>query len=261
MSSFFDVAANTYDTTFTNTKIGLAQRKKVYRNLKPIFKATKKMAILEVNCGTGIDALEFDKKDHDITATDISENMIKIAEHKNKTTNVTFSVLDCKNLDKSELSKTQFDIIFSNFGGLNCLSSIELNQFIQTVYSMLKPSGKLIMVLMPKKCIWERLYFWSKGNFKKAKRRDTNNLILANVEGKKVPTWYYSPSDIISMSKKNFSVAHCVPIGILVPPSYLEKSFLTKFPIWNVLNTIESYINFRFLAKYADHFLIELEKK
>ncbi|MEW7280225.1 class I SAM-dependent methyltransferase [Aquimarina sp. 2201CG1-2-11] len=261
MSSFFDIAATTYDNTFTNTKIGKAQREKVYRNLQSIFLTSEKLTILEVNCGTGEDALEFDKRNHKVVATDISENMVEIAKHKGKNTHVDFHVLDCNALSEHPVSKSKYDIIFSNFGGLNCLSYKEMQDFIQATAGLLKPSGKLIMVLMPKNCFWERLYFSIKGNFKNATRRNTNDAVSVNVDGTKVPTWYYNPKDIMLMKNKKFSLVKYIPIGISVPPSYLEKSFITKFPIWNIIYTVEKYIHFGFLAKYADHFLIELQKR
>lgn len=260
MSSFFDISASTYDDTFTNTKIGRAQREKVYKNLDTIFSTDKKLDVLELNCGTGVDALAFAKKGHKIIATDISEEMIKIADKKNNCKNLNFKVLDCKNLSVHTF-QNQFDVIFSNFGGLNCLSIEELKNVLLTAFSLLKPNGKLIIVLMPKSCIWEQLYFLSKGDLKKAKRRNTNEALLVNVDGVQVPTWYFNPKEIIEISDENFTVTNFSPIGISVPPSYLETSFLTKFPIWNVLKTLEKRLSSRFLSKYADHFLIELTKK
>ncbi|MGK0421689.1 MAG: ubiquinone/menaquinone biosynthesis C-methylase UbiE [Polaribacter sp.] len=260
MSSFFDGVAKTYDHTFTNTKIGREQRKKVYKSISHIFFSEEKVNVLELNCGTGVDAIAFAKKGHSIIATDISEEMINVANKKNSYNNLIFKVLDCKKLTSDSFEK-EFDVVFSNFGGLNCLSLDELKILIQGVYEILKPGGKLVMVLMPKNCIWEQLYFSFKGRFKKAQRRKTNNSLLVNVNRVAVPTWYFNPKEIIKASNENFTTTKCFPIGITVPPSYLEKSFLTKKPIWNILKMIEKNLSNRFLAKYADHFLIELTKK
>ena len=68
MSSFFDIAAINYDDTFTHTKIGWEQRKKVYQNLDFIFNSEKQLDILELNCGTGADAIVFAEKGHNIIA-------------------------------------------------------------------------------------------------------------------------------------------------------------------------------------------------
>ncbi|CAL2095156.1 class I SAM-dependent methyltransferase [Tenacibaculum sp. 190524A02b] len=260
MSSFFDAAAKTYDDTFTYTKIGKAQRNKVYENLSYVLSSDKQLHILELNCGTGVDAVTFAQKNHNVIATDISEEMIKVASARNNHENLIFKVLDVKNL-RRDTFRESFDMVFSNFGGLNCLSIEELNTFIKTVSQLLKPQGKLFMVLMPKNCAWEQIYFLAKGAVKKAKRRNTNQSLLVNVDGEKVPTWYFNPKDIVEITQEHFSVTNYFPIGITVPPSYLEKSFLTKKPFWNILENLEKRLSNRFLARYADHFLIELTKK
>ena len=260
MSSFFDIAAINYDDTFTNTKIGWEQRKKVYQNLDFVLNSEKLLDILELNCGTGADAIAFAEKGHNIIATDISQEMIKVANNKNNHDTLQFEVLDCNELSENTFQK-QFDLIFSNFGGLNCLSSSELKKLLKTASELLKPKGKLIMVLMPKQCLWERLYFALKGDFKKSKRRNTKEALPVNVDGVQVPTWYYNPKDIELLLENKFKITNCTPVGITVPPSYLETSVLTQFPIWNVLKSLEQHISNTFYAKYADHFLIELTKE
>ncbi|TCP28280.1 ubiquinone/menaquinone biosynthesis C-methylase UbiE [Tenacibaculum skagerrakense] len=260
MHSFFDIAAATYDDTFTNTKIGLEQRKKVYQSLDFILNQDKKLNILELNCGTGEDAIAFAKKGHKIIATDISEGMIAVSQSKNSYENLHFEVLDSKAIYQDRF-KNNFDVIFSNFGGLNCLCFEDLKSVINDSFSVLKPKGKFIMVLMPKNCLWEQIYFYAKGDFKKAKRRSTTDSLLVNVEGEDVPTWYYNPSDIETMLPKDLKITNILPVGFAVPPSYLENSILTKSILWPVLKSIEKRIKRPYFAKYSDHFLIELTKE
>ena len=260
MSKAFDIAASSYDTTFTHTKIGISQRKKVYQNLDFLINHDKKIDILELNCGTGEDAIAFTQKGHRVIATDISEKMIEVATTKHNLDTLNFQVLDSRFLQENFIDK-QFDVIFSNFGGLNCVNPTELENLFQSATKILKPNGRLIMVFMPKHCIWEQLYFFIKGDFQKSSRRNTKEELLVNVEGLDVPTWYYNPKNIKDRMKGSYEVTNLVPVGITIPPSYLEHSILTKFPIWPLLKKIENLLSYRFLAKYADHFLIELTKK
>ncbi|CAM1373100.1 class I SAM-dependent methyltransferase [Tenacibaculum xiamenense] len=261
MNDFFDFAAKTYDDTFTNSKVGIEQRKKVYKNLGCIFSSEKRLNILELNCGTGVDAMTFAKNNHSILATDISQEMLKIArERNNDFENVDFEVLDFKDI-KDKVFTEPFDVVFSNFGGLNCLPLNELKNLIDSISNLLAPKGKLIMVLMSKKCLWERIYFFSKGKFREAKRRNTNNSLLVDVNGAKVPTWYFNPREIENISEEKFRITNCTPIGIIIPPSYLEDSFLTTPFIWKKLKKLERGFSNSFWAKYADHYLIELTKK
>lgn len=260
MHSNFDSASNQYDKVFTFSNIGKAQRKSVYNYINFVIKSKKKLSILEINCGTGEDAILFGSFGHDVIATDISEGMIKVANAKKYPKNITFKALDI-NILSMDLFDKKFDLIFSNFGGLNCLSNEKLSDFIKNSSGMLNPKGKLILIIMPKNCLWERFYFSLKGNYKKAKRRSTSKSIIVNVDGADVKTWYYNPKDIVSLTEMSYNTKKIKPIGLAVPPSYLENSFLAKKPILSILKGVDRIITGSFWAKYSDHFLIELEKK
>ncbi len=260
MLNGFDIASNQYDNTFTFSNIGKAQRSRVFKYINPIISTGEKLSILEINCGTGEDAIHFAKLGHQVIATDISEGMINIAKSKKHPKNVIFKTQDINTITE-QLFDRKFDFIFSNFGGVNCLSKPQLDAFLKKAISLQKPNGKLVIVLMPKQCLWEQFYFSLKGDLKKAKRRNTNKSILANVDGVSVPTWYYNPKDIVFLTKSLYQLNSIKPIGISIPPSYLENSFLAKKPTLNILKGIDSILTGSYWAKYADHFLIELTKK
>lgn len=259
MLSDFDQAAAQYDQVFTFSHIGKAQRRFVFKYINSILSENKKLSILELNCGTGHDAIKFANLNHDVVATDISEAMIRIAKSKSYPENLEFKVQDINTISSQTFDR-KFDLVFSNFGGLNCLSEGQLQTFFSRASHILNPNGKLVLVLMPKQCLWERLYFSLKGNFKKAKRRQTARSIPVKVGDTIVNTWYYNPQDILSMSQSLYKAIQIKPIGITIPPSYLESSVVSKRPILNILKGIEHLINGAFWAKYADHFLIELSK-
>ncbi len=260
MPSNFDSTSKQYDEVFTFSNIGKAQRQRVFNYINPIIKSNRKLNILEINCGTGEDAIQFGGFGHDVIATDISEGMIAVANAKKRSKNVTFKAQDINTLSVGLFDK-KFDLIFSNFGGLNCLSNEQLSDFIKESSDMLSPKGKLILIIMPKNCLWERFYFFLKGNYKKAKRRNTSKSIIVNVDGTNVKTWYYNPKDIVSLTETLYKTKKIKPIGLAIPPSYLENSFLAKNPVLPILKGVDRIITGTFWAKYADHFLIELEKK
>ena len=260
MSNDFDKHAKNYDTVFTNSKIGKAQRDRVYHFLNKNILNKNKLNILEINCGTGEDAKYLSEKGHRVLATDISSEMIKVAKEKNQNSKLTFQIVDITKIT-SETFSDKFDLIFSNFGGLNCLSKPELQSFLINSELLLNPKGKLALVFMPKNCLWERIYFSLKGNFKKAYRRNTNDKVLANVEGIKVPTWYYNPNNIITLVSSKFRKTLLKPIGIKIPPSYLEPFFSNKYFFLKLLIWAEKLYPFSIWAKYADHYLIIFDKK
>lgn len=260
MPNDFDISAKNYDTVFTFSEIGKAQRNRVYHFLKEDILKKHTLNILELNCGTGEDAYYFTEKGHTVLATDISLEMIKVAKEKHHNSKVRFQELDITKIN-SETFSEKFDLIFSNFGGLNCLSKSELASFISMSVTLLNPSGKMILVIMPKSCLWERFYFAVKGEFKKVFRRNTNEPLFANVEGHKVPTWYYNPKEVTSLSSSNYKTIAIKPVGITIPPSYLESYFLRKKGLLKLFVKLEKLFSNRFWAKYADHYLIIFEKK
>lgn len=260
MSSDFDTAAQQYDTYFSFSEIGKAQRERVYHFLQEqLLSKDEKLHILELNCGTGEDAHYLTQQGHTVLATDISEGMIAQARQKFGDT-ISFTVQDINTITADTFSQ-QFDLIFSNFGGLNCLSPEQLQNFLSKAQNLLQPEGMLSLVIMPKACLWERVYFLAKAQFKKAFRRNAKQAVLANVDGVDVATWYYDPQQLKNWTHTHFKTITLAPIGIAIPPSYLEPFFKTKKGLLKFLKRAETYLTSSTLARYADHYMILLQKQ
>ncbi|CAG5076336.1 class I SAM-dependent DNA methyltransferase [Parvicella tangerina] len=254
----FDHIANQYDADFSNTLIGQAQRKLVWNILDKYYPTFEGIDVLEINCGTGVDAVRLAEKNANILATDIAPEMVNVTRSKLK--EFSNAKVQQLNINHIETVNQKFDLIFSNFGGLNCLDSSELSSFISKATALIKDDGMLILVIMPQNTIWETLYFSSKLSPKKAFRRMKKEGVTANVEGKQVQTYYYNPSYFNQF--KDWNVRSATPIGLYVPPSYLERRYTDK------PKKIERYFkkdlakfNKKSLAKFADHYCIVLEKK
>lgn len=263
MNESFDISATSYDSVFTNSHIGRFQRKRVHDFLMTMFPTNKTLEILEINCGTGHDAIWLSTLGHRIIATDISTEMIAVANSKLTTKNnqPDFRQLDINSLDNIDFN-TSFDIIFSDFGGLNCLSPLELENFFSAAAKKLKPNGKIVAVIMPKNCLMENLYFMIKGNFNKVFRRNTKKAVLVNVENTSVKTWYYNPIDIKKNSSSYFNINETKPIGFLIPPSYLESFFKNRLGLLKFLNRMDSFFKHNpFISHHSDHYIISLSKK
>ena len=260
MKADFDKAAQNYDTTFTNSVIGKLQRDLVYHQFSKVISEHLPKTILEINCGTGEDAIWLAKQNFDVVATDISSTMIKIAKSKSVLENLTFIQTDINQI-ATDFSPKNFDLIFSNFGGLNCLSLSEMTAFFKNVTQILSAKGHLVLVIMPKSTLWEQCYFLLKLDFKNAFRRK-RKYAIADINGEKVTTYYYNPKHIVNLATTNFVVKQINPIGFIVPPSYLEPFLKNKPRLISFLNAFEQQIkNQSWLSKYADHYLIVLEKK
>lgn len=250
----FDKAARQYDRTFTHTCVGKAQRDQVWK-LVHRYVVPKANHVVEINCGTGEDAQRWKQLGKHITATDLSPEMIAICRAK-------FHEIDFQELDITQLSdyNRAFDTLFSNFGGLNCLSPEQIRTFLADAHRKLPAGGQMALVIMGKKCLWDRMYMVFKGKWKQRNRRDTDAPVSVDVDGISVPTWYYAPNEIHHAASAHFRVIVKRPIGLFVPPSYLAPAFEARPRMFSVVRWLDSVFSFSALANQADHFLIVLER-
>lgn len=255
MSTLFDQAASEYDRSFTHMCVGKAQREQVWKYLDRDVDYSVQH-VLEINCGTGVDANEWHKRGKKIIATDLSEAMIE--EAKRKYPNILFQKLDINDLGQIP---SKYDLIFSNFGGLNCLNDQELSNFFRNATDKLEDNGKLALVIMGKKTFWDRLYLVLKGKMKERNRRNTSEAVPIAVSGTTVSTWYYSPLEIIKMAGAEFECIASHPIGLFVPPSYLAPFFERRKRSFGVLRFFDRIFTNKRWSNYADHYLIVLFKR
>ncbi|KYG79440.1 hypothetical protein AWW67_13810 [Roseivirga seohaensis] len=264
MTEQFDTASGTYDQDFTDTLIGRLQRGLVWKYLDETISNRGTLNILEMNCGTGEDALHLAEKGHRVTATDISSEMLTHAQKKVSEVNVkhkiVFNKLDITQLNDFECVN-QFDLVFSNFGGVNCVNGKEIGEFGRNLKRLLKPNGTLIMVVMPNMCLWESFYFFTKLKFRQVFRRMRLS-VLADVSGVQVQTWYYSPKKITEIFKYEFSKIRVKPIGFFVPPSYMETFVKRNKKFFCVISYLENrFSKFAWQGRMSDHYYIELQVK
>jgi ubiquinone/menaquinone biosynthesis C-methylase UbiE len=264
MPGFDPIAAN-YDKEFSESLIGKLLRSSVHQYLEKQFSSQKPAAALELGCGTGEDAIWMAKKGCMVTATDVSGEMTNIARMKAARLELPhmpgFEVLDMKKVHTFFYQK-KFDLVFSNFGAVNCLSPGDLRDLMVNLRELLNPRGRVILVIMPSFCLWESFYFLLKGKWRQVFRRSTKQGIMANLGASQVMTWYYSPKAIKKYSRDHYNVKKIMPVGIAIPPSYLEHFFGNKQGLLGILSKFEGFLSkFSCLSGISDHYLIELERK
>lgn len=260
MKADFDEAAITYDQDFTDSAIGMAQRNMVWKYVNNYLKTRKNLKVLELNCGTGEDARRFAEKGCDVMATDISESMLKVAKKKSFEEKIVFQKLDLNQIEEFSPGN-KFDLIFSNFGGLNCIDSDMLKLVQQKVSSLLEPNGSFIAIIMPQFCLWESMYFFLKLRWQETFRRK-KRYAIANVSEEKVKTFYYSPAKFEKLGKGFLKRELLKPIGLFVPPSYLENFFRKRPAILSWLYKLEKALaRFSWQAYISDHYYIQFSIK
>jgi len=211
--------------------------------------------ILELNCGTGIDAFYFAEKGFNVTATDISDKMLSNARSKGTLPNLTFEKLNFLELN---LVEKKYDLVLSNLGGINCLDDLTL--LSKNIYNLLKPNGYFIISVMPQFCLWEFMLFF-KGEFNRAFRRLKPGGTIANVGGEKIFVRYYSPKKLMKYFNENFKLKETTALSVLSPtqPAY---HWYEKHPaVTKLFNFIDDKIeSFYFTSFIGDYYIAVLQK-
>jgi ubiquinone/menaquinone biosynthesis C-methylase UbiE len=257
----FSKQAAIFDDIYSANIIIQYKRQRVRDHLEQFLKPNSK--ILELNAGTGDDAVWFAQHDHTVHATDISkgmqEKLIEKARQNKLEKHVTTELCSFTELQVLK-NKGPYDVIFSNFAGLNCTG--ELDKVLQSFSPLLNPGGIVTLVILPKFCLWESLLFL-KGDFKTAFRRFFSSKgVKAHIEGEYFTCWYYNPTYVIKNVKGNYEVLSVEGLCTLVPPSYLEN-FPTKRPsLFNWLKEKENKWKDKWPWKsIGDYYIISLRKK
>lgn len=257
----FDAVAAQYDQSFTETLTGRYQREKVYQYLAQ--QGLCPGHLLELNCGTGADAIWWAQQGWKVMATDISIEMIAQVQMKIQKNDLAGMITplqsDALQITQSLAEKGnlgRFDLLFSNFGGINCIAPNSLAGLSHQLRQLLAPGGKIIFVVMGRFCWWETLYFLGKGNLKAAFRRLSAKPVEARLNADTtIKTWYYSPGQMQQVFS-DFHVEKVGPVGFWVPPSYLDP-LMKRFPaLLKILNRWEKLCRGKIWTYAADHYYI-----
>jgi SAM-dependent methyltransferase len=222
----FDTLAEDYDAHFTRSSIGRAQRDAVWRKAAEVFRGD--LSILELNCGTGEDALFLAGQGHRITALDASRAMIDRASQRkeNEAPNATvdFRLLPTEYL--GALPPTCFDAVFSNFSGLNCVD--DLADVAMQLARRTNTGAPALLCFSTRFCLWESAWYMLCGKRRKAVRRWSGHS-TAVLNGVDISVHYPTIRDIARAFSPHFTLRSGTGIGIFVPPSYLE-SWMQRSP-------------------------------
>jgi ubiquinone/menaquinone biosynthesis C-methylase UbiE len=250
-----------FDELYSDNTIIQYKRKRVRGHLVSLLQPGSH--ILELNAGTGEDAVWLAQQGFKIHATDISEGMLHKLREKIKfhqlESRISSELISFTQLDKLVGNK-EYDCIFSNSAGLNCTD--ELDKVLRSFEPILKPSGVVLLAILPKFCLWENLLLF-KGHFKTAFRRFFSSKgRKAHIEGSYFKCWYYNPSYVIKHLKGKFDLISVEGLCTLVPPSYIE-GFAEKYPrLFSILKEKENKWKTKWpWRSIGDYYIISLRRR
>lgn len=151
--SAFNAIAAGYDARDNRNPILQWMRRAVHRiYLKEL---PPKAHVLELNAGTGVDAVFLAERGYSVFATDISEEMIRVlmSNAKAQISNGTVKAKAASFDEIGTIPDGGFDAVVSNFGGLNCIN--DFSKLSDDIAAKLNPEGLFIAVVMNKICPWK----------------------------------------------------------------------------------------------------------
>ena len=254
--SAFDALATDYDTHFTHTPIGTFMRQAVRARLDSHFRLGHR--VLELNCGTGEDAIYLGRRGVRVLATDLSPEMIRITRRKVAQAALTATVqvrqLALERLH--ELDEPPFDGVLSNFGGLNCVA--DPTAVGRGLAPRLRPGAMVLLCVMGPWVPWEWGWFLCHGAPRTAFRR----LRPGGVPWRGLTIRYPSIRTVQRAFAPAFRKRRVSAVGALLPPPYTEPWPRRSPGVLNWLNRCERRLEtVPPLPWLADHYLLELQRR
>jgi SAM-dependent methyltransferase len=236
----FDLHASVYDQTFS----GLPIRSEIWKIADSCFPSGSRL--LDLGCGTGDDAIHFSERGLNVTAVDVSPQMI--AELKRKAGDSIHSEVADMRAYVAAMAPGAFQGVFSNFGALNCVSDLDWLGRIR-----LSPGAHLVLTAMGRFYPLESALFLMKGQPGRAFRRFGRRCEAA-VEGVRFDVYYHGLQAMRRALGRNFELKQVRGFCSLVPAPGLEH--LQRYVGLRWLEPLDRWLcSRRPTAAWADHFV------
>jgi ubiquinone/menaquinone biosynthesis C-methylase UbiE len=261
MQAYFDEAAETYDQAFTHTVIGRAERDSVWQELGHVFHSGQR--ILEMNCGTGVDAIYLAERGLRVLACDISARMIDIARRRSSSRRLG-DILEFRVLATEDIStlsdEAPFDGAFSNFAGLNCVE--DLSAIARNLARLVKAGAQVLLCVSGHFVPLEIAWHLAHGRPRRAMRRFKHGGTVGHTtdDGKAI-VHYPTVETFAHLFAPDFQLRQWRGIGVTMPPAYFEP-WAQRFPkAFDLLAKADRWVGrLPGLRRMAGHALLQFER-
>jgi ubiquinone/menaquinone biosynthesis C-methylase UbiE len=258
-ASPFDNAAPFYDVEFEQSPATRRLRTITTMIFLRFFPAGSHL--LELNCGTGTDAIELARNGMTVTATDASAAMLEQARVKVQGSGmrerITIEHLSFEELPR--LKGRSFDGVYSNLGGLNCIPNVR--NVGSSLASLVKPGSYVAACLLSPFCLWETAAFLLRGSGRRAFRRSSSSGSLATIHNTPVFVYYHSPDSVAEQFAPYFRKISVIGLNIFTPPPSSETAYRVLGKGRMVLERLDGLLAETFpFNRWGDHFLIVMER-
>ena len=217
--------------------------------------------LVDLGCGTGLDAGEFASRGYSVLATDWSPAMVartrERAARQGLEERLTAAHVGIQQLERLE---GEFDGMYSNFGPLNCAP--DLPAVAAECARLLRPDGCLVFSVIGRICPWEVGHYALRGRFKRAAVRAAQGATAVGMNGHTIWTWYHLPREFYRAFSQHFVLDRYQALSLFLPPPYLVD-FYERHPRLSArLGQLDDRMGgWPLLRDMGDHFLIVMRKR
>lgn len=255
----FDSVAADYDGPRGNNELIQRMRLTLWNTVREQVPAGSRL--LDLGCGTGIDAAEFARQGHRVVATDWSAQMVERTRTRAEEAGLGTRV-QARHVGVHQLAQLdeRFDAIYSNFGPLNCAP--DLRAVATDCERLLRPGGMLVFSVIGRICPWEVGYYAFKRRFKRAAVRARRGATAVGMNRHTIWTYYYLPHEFYRAFAENFSLESYRALSLFMPPPYLVDFYRRHRGACERLGRLDDRLGgLPLLRDMGDHFLIVMRRR
>lgn len=256
----FNRVAADYDGPTGNNVLIQHMRVQMWQTLTTTFPPGARL--LDLGCGTGIDAAYLAACGYSVLATDWSPAMVertraRFAE-QGLEQRAAARVLGIQDL--TQLQGEEFDGIYSDLGPLNCAP--DLRHTARAGAALLRPGGRIIVSVIGRCCPWETAYHVAHARWKRAFLRWRTTAVPVPLNGETVWTRYYTPRQFYGSFADDFALTYYRGLRICAPPPYMIGVYRRLRPLCALGDWLDSRTGHLPIVRNAgDHFLMIMTRR
>ena len=257
----FDSVAADYDGPRGNNALIQDMRNEMWRMLDATFAPHSRL--MDLGCGTGLDAVRMARAGHHVTATDWSQRMVdrtrQCAEQEQLADRVQTLAVGSHELSRIQ-GHAQFDGAYSNLGALNCIPN--LAEMAEHCARLLKPRAALVFSVIGRICPWEIAHYSLRRNWERLRVRFAPAMVPVSMNKRVVWTHYYTPREFYRAFERQFNLEHWRGLCVFAPPPYMTQMRERHVRLYERLWRLDRRTaGWPLLRNMGDHFVMVMTKR
>ena len=255
----FDSVAADYDGPRGNNELIQRMRATLWTEVCAALPSGSRL--LDLGCGTGLDAAEFAQRGFRVVATDWSPQMVERTRARALGAGLEDRIaalhLGVQALDRLD---GLFDGVYSNFGPLNCAP--DLSAVARECARLVRPGGRLFFSVIGRLCPWEIAHYVARGRLRRAFVRGVRGATAVGMNGHKIWTYYYTPREFYRAFVDDFHLDGYRALSLFLPPPYLVDFYRRRRALCERLGRLDDRLgSLPLLRAMGDHFLIAMRRR